>query len=532
MNKNTVMFVVFSALTIFIWYAFIAPKQQNQNLQQPQPQQQDTRQTDGENSQTPAQNAQAEPLSLKSSDSQTLQENAKIKEEEIKVETDKYKAAFSNRGAAVISWSIKEKNGDWVDLVLPQAAPVMANFPGSNYKIVSKSNEKIVFEHISHEGWKITKTFKLSDSYMHNVSIYLEKVNEEASLPRVDIEWGPGLGTDMKEMKENIAVTRVIAYTAGKPGKLKKLKKEPESASLYRWAAVDNRYFLAAFIPEKSIDFDQITPSRIDKKHPYSMTITASRPGENEKKEYSINFYLGPKGYTYLKSYNLGLEKTVDFGFFGFLGKIAFAVLTFLYKMTNNYGWAIILLTTMIQILVMPLTLKSFKAAAAMKRVQPMIKEIQDKYKDNQQRLSKEMLNIYKTQKVNPLGGCLPMLLQLPIFWAFFTMLRNTYELRNEGWILWVKDLSAADQFMHIGGYNLNLLPLIMGIGMFLQQKMTAATSDPTQKKIMYIMPIVFTFMFWTFPSGLVLYWLTNSVISMIEQYFVIKRDSARVKHA
>jgi YidC/Oxa1 family membrane protein insertase len=117
------------------------------------------------------------------------------------------------------------------------------------------------------------------------------------------------------------------------------------------------------------------------------------------------------------------------------------------------------------------------------------------------------------------------MLLQLPIFWAFFTMLRNAYELRSEAWILWVKDLSAADQFMSFGFFNLNLLPLIMGLGMFFQQKMTTAVSDPTQRRIMYIMPIIFTFMFWTFPAGLVLYWLTNSVCSMIMQFVIMKRQ-------
>jgi YidC/Oxa1 family membrane protein insertase len=142
------------------------------------------------------------------------------------------------------------------------------------------------------------------------------------------------------------------------------------------------------------------------------------------------------------------------------------------------------------------------------------------------------MLNIYRTKKVNPLGGCLPMLLQLPIFWAFFTMLRNAYELRNEGWILWVKDLSASDQFMRLGDFNINLLPLLMGVGMFFQQRMTMAVSDPMQKRMMYLMPIVFTFMFWSFPSGLVIYWITNSIISMIEQYFIIKEDEIKVKHA
>ncbi|MDR1941807.1 MAG: membrane protein insertase YidC [Endomicrobium sp.] len=524
MQKNTVFFIVCSALTIFVWYFFFTPPQQ----QAPQYKQTDAQeQTQKEQTAPP----QAD-LPAKTQTKTNLSASLDIAQENITVETDLYKAVFSNKGASVTSWSVKEKNGKWIDLVLPQADPVMANFPGTNYKIVSKSNEKIVFEHTSLEGWKIIKTFSLStNSYMHNLNIELQKVNPEAALPIIELEWGPGLGTDEKELKENIALTRALAYTSVKPGKLQKLKKDPVQASLYRWTAIDNRYFLAAFIPEKSIDFDQIIPSRLDKKHPYSTTLTAVSPKESSSKEYSINFYLGPKGYTYLKTYNIGLEKAVDFGFFGFLGKIAFSVLSFLHSLTGNYGWAIIILTVILQILMMPLTLKSLKSAAAMKRIQPMIKAIQDKYKDNPQRLQAEMMNVYKSQKVNPLGGCLPMLLQLPIFWAFFTMLRNTYELRNEGWILWVKDLSAADGFMHISGFSLNLLPLIMGIGMFLQQKMTAATSDPMQKRIMYIMPIVFTFMFWTFPSGLVLYWLTNSIISMIEQYFIIKKDEAKVKH-
>jgi YidC/Oxa1 family membrane protein insertase len=360
---------------------------------------------------------------------------------------------------------------------------------------------------------------------MNNLTISLSKVRADAVLAQVELEWGPGLGTDEKEQKENVSLTRALAFSAAKPGKIKKLKKESVSAPLYRWAAIDNRYFLAAFIPEKSIDFDQIIPSRLDKKRPYSITITANAPKESESKEYSINFYLGPKGYTYLKTYNLGLEKAVDFGFFGFLGKLAFSVLSFLHNVTGNYGWAIIILTLIIQVLILPLSLKSYKAMAGMKRVQPMIKDIQAKFKDNPQRLQAEMMNLYKSQKVNPLGGCLPMLLQLPIFWAFFTMLRNAYELRNEAWILWVKDLSAADQIMQLGVFNLNLLPLIMGLGMFFQQKMTTAAADPMQRRIMYIMPIVFTFMFWTFPSGLVLYWLTNSVCSMILQFAIMKTD-------
>jgi YidC/Oxa1 family membrane protein insertase len=511
------LFVILSAVVIFGWYFFIYPQPKQINQPQAHLQTENKEQSN---------NVASQNNKIQASDEGQL-----VEEENINIETDKYKAVLTNKGAAVLSWFVKEKNGQWVDLVFPGSSPVMANFPGSVYKVVSKSDNKVVFEYASKQGWKITKTYNLSDSYMHNLNISIEKDNSVSAL-EISLEWGPGLGTDAKEAKENISVSRALAYTSEKPYKLKKLKNEYELASFYKWFAVDNRYFLAAFIPEKSSDFDKIIPLRLDKKHPYSLTMTATVPQNLDKKEFSVNFYLGPKGYTYLKSYNLGLEKSVDFGFFGFLGKIAFAVLKFFYKITHNYGWAIIMITVVIQILVLPLTLKSLKSAAAMKRIQPMIKDIQAKYKNEPQRLQAEMLNIYRTKKVNPLGGCLPMLLQLPIFWAFFTMLRNAYELRNEGWLLWVKDLSASDQFMHLGDFSVNLLPLIMGIGMFFQQRMSMAVSDPMQKRMMYLMPIIFTFMFWSFPSGLVLYWSTNSIISMIEQYFVIKEDEVNIKHS
>lgn len=236
-------------------------------------------------------------------------------------------------------------------------------------------------------------------------------------------------------------------------------------------------------------------------------------------------FYLGPKGHEHLKSLHLGLEDSVDFGYFGFLGKIALAVLNYFQKVTGNYGWAIIILTITLQILVLPLTVKSFKASAAMKQLQPLVKNLQDTYKNDPKRLNVEMLNLYKTHKVNPLGGCLPMLLQLPIFWALFTTLRNAFELRGAHWILWVKDLSAPDTLMVIAGFPINILPLIMGVGMFFQQKMMSVATDPAQQKMMYMMPVIFTFMFWSFPSGLVIYWLTNSILTMTEQYIIMRNQ-------
>jgi len=186
-----------------------------------------------------------------------------------------------------------------------------------------------------------------------------------------------------------------------------------------------------------------------------------------------------------------------------------------------------VLLTIGLQIIVMPLTLKSFQASIAMKKLQPHIKELQTKYKGDAQRLNAEMMNLYKTQKVNPLGGCLPMILQLPIFWALFTTLRNAYELRGAPWLLWVTDLSAPDTLMKIAGLPINILPLIMGVGMFVQQKMMGVSTDPAQEKMMYLMPVIFTFIFWNFPSGLVLYWLINNILSLAEQYYLLKKDTA-----
>ena len=160
--------------------------------------------------------------------------------------------------------------------------------------------------------------------------------------------------------------------------------------------------------------------------------------------------------------------------------------------------------------------MKSYRSTAAMKKLQPKIQELQKRYKEDAKRLNQEMLSLYKESKTNPFGGCLPMILQIPVFWAFFTMLRNSYELRGTPWIFWIKDLSQHDPYY--------ILPVVMGGGMFLQQKLSGSVGDPTQAKVMMFMPIIFTAMFLNFPSGLVLYWLTNSILSISIQYWCTKK--------
>jgi len=521
MQKNTVMFVVFSTIFLLLWYFLFQPKPE-QIYQQINPAQQESKPilTEQSKEKTSAIKTEAEI------NNKIVETN--LKESEFILENENCKVVFSNKGAAVKHWFIKEKNDSFVDLVLPEASPVLGNFPGSVYEVTNSGKDEITFEYTSAQGWKIVKTFKLSPDYLHKLNIKLFKLKENAVLPDIDMNWGPGIGTDDKELKENESVTRILGYTSAMPAKLEKLKSQNNPSQLYKWVAVDNRYFLSLFMPVNSLNFSNIEVLRQSKKSAPTVVLNANVKQEELEQDFSLNLFVGPKSYTYLKTFNLGFEKTVDFGFFGWLGKLALFILFYFFKLTGNYGWAIIILTVIIQVLVLPLTLKSYKAMADMKKIQPLIKDLQTKYKNDPKRLQVEMLNLYRTHKVNPLGGCLPLLLQLPIFWALFQTLRNAYELRYSPWILWVKDLSASDSLAYIGGISINLLPLIMGIGMFLQQKMTTVVSDPTQRKMMYIMPIVFTFLFWRFPSGLVLYWLTNSLVSMTVQYFVLKKKEEK----
>ena len=525
MQKNMLQFVLCTTAFLCIWFMFFQPKQ---NPQQTLVQEQTTTQT------KEADNGKKLNITDKVSKNNVVLNKENVPEEEITIETEKYKVVFSNKGAAIRHWYIKERNNSLVDLVLPEADPVLANFPGSVYKIVEKTDNKVVFSYTSIENWKITKTFDLSKDYLHAVDIKLEKLTQDAKLPEIEFNWGPGLGTDDKELKENISVTRIIGFTLTKPSKLEKIKTEENLAQLYKWVAIDNRYFLVALVPDSSLNYSNVGMVKQNKKAAPVLMMSAKVKQEENVQNFSFKFYVGPKSYSHLKAFNMGFEKSVDFGFFGFLGKLAMSALFALYGLTNNYGWAIIIMTVIIQILVLPLTLKSFRAMAGMKKIQPLMKEIQTKYQNDPRRLQVEMMNLYKTHKVNPFGGCLPMLLQLPIFWALFQTLRNAYELRYSPWILWVKDLSACDSLFYMGSIPFNLLPLIMGLIMFLQQSLTTATSDPNQKRIMYIMPIVFTLMFWGFPSGLVLYWLTNSIVSIFVQFFVLRKyeqNSSGVKN-
>ncbi|WP_029520423.1 membrane protein insertase YidC [Persephonella sp. IF05-L8] len=281
------------------------------------------------------------------------------------------------------------------------------------------------------------------------------------------------------------------------------------------WAGEENKYFIQMIANKDGFSTVHIIPVSKDK------TVVLSEINNSVD-----GFFLGgPKLYSllteltekYQKEWgvNLALEETVDFGIFGILGKPLFIVLHFFYSFTHNWGVAIILLTILIRIIFFPLNHKSLKAMKKMSDLAPEIKKLQQKYKDDPQKLQQEMMKLYAEHGANPMSGCLPILVQIPVFIALYNVLMVTVELKNAPFILWITDLSSKDPYY--------ILPILMGLSMVAQQWITPS-SDKNQRMIMYIMAIVFTFMFMNFPSGLVLYWLTNNILGLLQSYIINRK--------
>jgi YidC/Oxa1 family membrane protein insertase len=219
---------------------------------------------------------------------------------------------------------------------------------------------------------------------------------------------------------------------------------------------------------------------------------------------------------------------------FDFIAKPCLWMMNFLYSFIPNYGVAIIILTILMKLLLWPLGTKSYKSMNEMKKLQPIMTEIREKYKGDKKRMNQEVMGLYKTYKINPMGGCLPMIAQIPVFFAFYRMLYEAIELRHAPFFGWITDLSAPDRLFRFDfavpfmeqPYGIPVLTLVMGGTMFLQQKMTPSPGDPAQAKMMMLMPVVFTFIFINFSSGLVLYWLTNNILSISQQYYISKKLS------
>ncbi|MEW6595390.1 MAG: membrane protein insertase YidC [Thermodesulfobacteriota bacterium] len=315
--------------------------------------------------------------------------------------------------------------------------------------------------------------------------------------------------------------------------KVDDIKKAGGSTSLtgsVRWTAYEDTYFMTAIVPEgvgqATAHFSAADESRVTT----VLAGAADTIAPQASKEYRYTLYFGPKELQLLKTLGNDLERAVDFGWFDVIARPTLYLLNFLYKYVGNYGIAIILVTVLIKLIFWPISQKGMESMKTLQKIQPKMAKLREKYKDDKVLQQQEMMKLYQTYKVNPLGGCLPMLLQIPVFFALYKVLLQSIELRHAPFMLWITDLAAPDR-LYIGFdipwlHGIPVLTLLMGGSMFVQQKMTPTTGDPTQAKIMLFMPVIFTFMFLNFASGLVLYWLVNNLLTIGQQYLV-NRETA-----
>jgi YidC/Oxa1 family membrane protein insertase len=394
----------------------------------------------------------------------------------------------------------------------------------------------LVFELETEGGLQATKTLRFrGDTYAFNVDIRLAGSGSDL-VTGLELGWGSGLRvTETHREKDDLSSFAWLTLTSDGIRKASRRDvKDGADVSVsgdVKWVGVKTKYFLAALVPgeeEGAVSY-------------------AFRAGENAigaalevpfagaaSREFMV--YAGPLDYGRLKQLGYGLERSVDFGWSWIspLSKLIFRFMLLVHQAIPNYGVVIILLSALTKLLFWPLTQKSFKSMREMQKIQPEMAKLREDYKNDPQKLNKAMMELYRERGVNPLGGCFPMLLQMPVFIALFNVLRTTIELRGAPFMLWIRDLSAPDVVTHMPfslpfiGNTLSLLPILMGVAMFVQQKMQS--TDPKQAALTYMMPILFTFLFFRFPSGLVLYWLVNNVLTIGHQYLLTRAD--RVQEA
>jgi len=288
------------------------------------------------------------------------------------------------------------------------------------------------------------------------------------------------------------------------------------------WVAWLQHYFVTAWISEKSDS--NIVQTRKDSQGNYIIGYTgpALNVAAGAQAQTSATLYAGPKIQSKLKELSPGLELTVDYGFLWFIAQPIFWLLQHIHSLLGNWGWSIIVLTMLIKGLFFPLSAASYRSMARMRAVSPRLQALKEQFGDDRQKMSQAMMELYKKEKINPLGGCLPILVQMPVFLALYWVLLESVEMRQAPWILWITDLSIKDPFF--------ILPIIMGATMFLQQRLNPTPPDPMQAKVMKMMPIIFTFFFLWFPAGLVLYWVVNNCLSITQQWFITRRIEAGKK--
>ncbi len=470
-------------------------------------------------------------------------------EQEVVVDTEVIRAVFTTRGGVLKSWRLKRytlEDGRAVELVAPSAGPLGPLFAWSGrleeaaHLEFAADKERLDLRSPAETGsitlssraggpLQLAKrlTFR-ADSYRVEVQLFWKNTGQKPIAVAPELAWGPGFHDSLNKQH-----SRLLPPTSWVDGRrvtddIEKLQGVAVHSGLVSWTALHDPYFAAALLPEaKGV-------AATVRKEPTGQPLVALaapaqtlQPGGEAAQRFAL--YAGPKDLDWLKEAGQDLDNILDLGWVDVLARPALHLLRSLYRFSGNYGLAIILVTLLQKIVFYPLTAKSLRSMQAMQALQPKLAALQERYKNNPQKKQQETMELYKKHGVNPMGGCLPMLLQIPIFIALYNALSSSVEMWRAHF-LWIKDLSQPDALFTVDiwglkNYPFNLLALLMGASMFVQQKMAPAAGDPRQAQMMlYLMPTVFTFMFWNFPSGLVLYWLVNNILQIGQQYWLDSR--------
>ena len=470
--------------------------------------------------------------------------------EPVVVTTDRMKVTFDLQGARVIGTEMLlfPQQADWTEVGLAgmilgrkpaddlgnvkllnvqgahtymaQSGLVGGDYPthADEFKLVSKSlsmdgSDKldVVFE-ADKGGVKVTKTYSFKRGYYGmDVSTTVTNQTEKAVSPQIYYQITRDSSKPAGESSMYSTFTGPAFYFSDIHDKDASFVEKTDNG----WLAMVQHHFVSAWIPSQGESRQNY--AREVSKDLYAIGTLVSMkeiaPGASVTDR--ATFYSGPQEQARLEQLAPGLELVVDYGWLTFLAKPIYWLLDFLYGIVGNWGWAIVLLTCIVKAVLYPISAAGYRSMARMKEVTPRMKALQEKYKDDKQRLNQAMMELYRTEKINPIGGCLPIMLQIPVFLALYWVLQGSVELRGAPWIFWVHDLAMPDPWF--------VLPLLMAITMFLQIFLNPKPTDPTQAKVMYIMPVVFSVMFFIFAAGLVLYWLTNNILSIAQQWWINK---------
>jgi YidC/Oxa1 family membrane protein insertase len=536
MEKRLIVAIALSFVVLFAWQAIFVKNQPPQPPSSKPPEQAEAvqglpaaiPQVKTESSADPQPQQSDQPLSAES------EPVSGERKQEITIDTPLYRAVWSSQGGVLTSWRLKQHLNDSRESLelVSQASRDLNRFPfslqtgnpdfdavinsvlyapsRSSLELLGDETEEMTFEYADGEGNRVEKRLIFwAGGYDIEIQVRVWKNGQPLDPYLV---WGPQFGTlSPASIGGRMGGSPGISvHSGGKVFRHDERKFDPAKAvyNFVNWAGYDDQFFIALFLASPQESSAVFVQENIDQIPYYALAVNHVQ-----------RVYIGPKQLDLLSGLGHEAKRAVRFGLFGFITEILYVAIKTIHKSVPNWGWCIILLTFLIKIVFFPLTYSSTKSMAKMQELQPKIKALRSKYKkakqdiEQRRKMNEETMRLYKEHGVNPAGGCLPMLIQLPIFWGFFQLLRVAVEFRHSPWILWISDLSVKDPIY--------VIPVLMGITQFISQKMTPTSADATQQRMMLIMPVIMTIFFISFPAGLVLYWLTNNVLQIGQQYIM-----------